>query len=406
MSSTEFNTGKKVEFNFEIYKLTFNPAAAIDEDPGEIAVEDLAEEGYQRPIPTPIRLRRLGLLHVLNDLSDSMNFFVDTKSSLAFVSSLGTGLMTAGFPFAGWLAERFGYQRTIICGLLFISFGLLLSSFTFSLWQVLITQGFVVGCGTCFVFYAATTITLPWFRQKRIIPTAAAATAIGLGGMTYALIAGAVNDPRILLRVNAAVIMLTFAATPFLKKRLPSLAREHVLGIHRLCDLRMLSLWVACFFASLAFLVPFHAFPIFSQNYTFSSPESAKLTASICCGIALGGASLSFISLYLGVLNVVTSSLLLGGIMCLTVWLFNTELAYLTAFCILHGTLSGAMLTLLPLIAFMFGAPSAIQTLGLLYYSNGIASMIGPPAISAFVELVPFKEPGHILSFLRFSLPH
>ncbi|KAJ9087660.1 hypothetical protein DSO57_1030965 [Entomophthora muscae] len=413
MSITEMDftkTGRRVDFKLQIQKLTFNPASAIDDDPGEEAEEKLAEEGYQRPLASPTFTRQawyvliasfivlffaVGPIYsyciVLNKLMVPMLPPSSPGASIALISSLACGLMAAGFPFAGWLAEKTGHRVLTVTGLLMTSVGLLLSSFSFSFWQVIITQGIMVGCGTCLVFYTASTISLPWFRLRRRIPIALNALAIGLGGVVYAFIYSTSLDSRTSLRISAAMVLFpSIIVTPFLKKRMPSLVRERVVDFSRLRDFRMLGLLIVCFLTSLSFLMPFNVFIIFSDDYSLSQAELTRLIAAICGGLALGGTVLPFLSIYLGIINTMLSSLFFVGLMGLTVWLFNTDFIALAAFAILHGMFSGSMLTMLPLSAFLLGVPSAIQTLGTMYLANGIATMIGPPTASAFIEMIPF----------------
>ena len=90
-----------------------------------------------------------------------------SPAEIDLIGTLAVSLMTIGAPFASaWTKSYSPKTVTFVGGVLFSS-GLLLASFSQSLWQFILTQGVVLGCGTCLLYIPAVTIV----SIQRPIPT-------------------------------------------------------------------------------------------------------------------------------------------------------------------------------------------------------------------------------------------
>jgi len=71
-------------------------------------------------------------------------------------------------PFAGYLVDRTGPRKTMVCGAAILSLGLILSSWANQLWHFYLTFGILSGVGLCLMGSVPfTTVIRNWFERKR-----------------------------------------------------------------------------------------------------------------------------------------------------------------------------------------------------------------------------------------------
>lgn len=87
----------------------------------------------------------------------------------AISSAASLNLLIYGFmaPFGGWLLDRFGPRRVLLCCLAVIAAGVTATVFVRELWQFLIAWGVVLGVATGATPSLAATITSRWFIARR-----------------------------------------------------------------------------------------------------------------------------------------------------------------------------------------------------------------------------------------------
>lgn len=129
-------------------------------------------------------------------------------------------------PFVMSIMRVIGFKITMLFGTALMLAGFILASFTTKLWQLYVTQGFMIGSSISFIFVPATTVLPGWFLKKRAVSMGLSLLGTGAGGVTYGL---AVNkmiqedgNPRWALRVlGISTTISCLLAIALIKQRNP-----------------------------------------------------------------------------------------------------------------------------------------------------------------------------------------
>ncbi len=104
------------------------------------------------------------------------------RTAAAF--SIGFIAATAYSPFIGILMDRLGPRYVIPLGALFVSAGLILSTYITQPWHLDLTLGVMVGGGSIFMSFLGHSLFLPyWFARKRGLAMGLAFSGVGAGSI-------------------------------------------------------------------------------------------------------------------------------------------------------------------------------------------------------------------------------
>ncbi len=105
-----------------------------------------------------------------------------SRGGAAGVQSVAYVIYIILAPLVGGLIDRFGPRRVIVPGILLLSIGLVLSSYTHRLVQFYFFYGMVAASGITFISITAySPILANWFEKKRGVASGFAASGMGLG---------------------------------------------------------------------------------------------------------------------------------------------------------------------------------------------------------------------------------
>ena len=108
------------------------------------------------------------------------------EGETAIVGSLATALMLGGGILTGPLARKYGCRITGMIGGIAVALGLLLSTYTDSLWHLYLSYGVIVGIGYAFSFVTAVIVIQQHFVTRRSLATGIAVSGSGIGTLVYA----------------------------------------------------------------------------------------------------------------------------------------------------------------------------------------------------------------------------
>ncbi|PCH01693.1 Major facilitator superfamily domain, general substrate transporter [Penicillium occitanis (nom. inval.)] len=121
-----------------------------------------------------------------------LEFYLDNDyfpgtSSLDYSLVGGTNFLAALWvaPFVNILAGYAGTKACMLLGSGLISGGLVAASFAREFWQLMITQGIMVGAGMGFLYDSTVPIVSQWFWKKRSFAQGITAGGSGLGGLIF-----------------------------------------------------------------------------------------------------------------------------------------------------------------------------------------------------------------------------
>lgn len=126
-------------------------------------------------------------------------------------------------PLAIKVVDKFGIRVALFIGVVLMNGSLIGASFATDIWHLYVAQGLGFSFGVGFFFVACQNIICQWFTKRRGLASGLAATGTGVGGLTYALVAGHMIDTMstgMALRIIAIISFgVTFVASIFIQDR-------------------------------------------------------------------------------------------------------------------------------------------------------------------------------------------
>ncbi|KAI9296040.1 MFS general substrate transporter [Neoconidiobolus thromboides FSU 785] len=322
------------------------------------------------------------------------NVFKDqaNTSIISLIGSTSLALLSAGGIISGRLCDRFGYVKMALIGNFIFSISLLLASFSTEVWHLFLTQGIMLGMSSSMAFFPAVSISSQYFKKYLGVATGICVAGSGIGGLVLSPITQKLLEVlgfRWTLRIMALFALIGGSiASLFIKQRIFSKRMGKFIDFTIFKDKRFLLLVAGGFISSLGYLIPFLILPSYAKDCNIGVGESAILLGVLNGGNALGRVFLGIMADKLGKLNIMALGIFFTGLFCLISWLFSSTFVSLIIFCILYGSVAGALIALLPVTsASLFGLNNLATINGLLYVANGIPSLIGTPLATALINL-------------------
>jgi MFS family permease len=116
----------------------------------------------------------------------------DATAAMLSVHILAYGLVS---PIAGYLVDRTGPRKTMVCGASILSLGLILSCWGNNLWHFYLSFGVLSGAGLCLMGSVPfTTVIRNWFERKRGLALSIIFCGAGMGFIFYPPIAWLIDS--------------------------------------------------------------------------------------------------------------------------------------------------------------------------------------------------------------------
>ena len=119
----------------------------------------------------------------LKPLEDSTGWKRSSVSAIALMNWIAMGI---GSFASGYLSDRFGTRRVVLCGGLLVGGGLILSGRVETLWQFYLTFGVLVGFGVSCFYVPLTVTAIRWFEHRRGLAASIVSSGNGLGTLVLA----------------------------------------------------------------------------------------------------------------------------------------------------------------------------------------------------------------------------
>ncbi|CCF60276.1 hypothetical protein KAFR_0J02120 [Kazachstania africana CBS 2517] len=110
-----------------------------------------------------------------------------TKYDYALIAGLTVGIGQGFSPIAVLLSRIFGMKQVMFIGSILYLAANILASFTTKLWQLYVTQGFLVGLSIALNFAPGNTLLAGWFLKKRAVALGISFFGTGAGGVVFGL---------------------------------------------------------------------------------------------------------------------------------------------------------------------------------------------------------------------------
>ena len=124
--------------------------------------------------------------------------------------------MTIGAPYASAWTKSYSSRTITFIGAVLFALANVLASFGQALWHFQLTQGLLLGCGTCLAYMPAVTVPPGWFNERRGLAMGIVLSGTGIGGTLWAPVLRALNAEigfKNTLRLTGALSFLLVAGS-------------------------------------------------------------------------------------------------------------------------------------------------------------------------------------------------
>ena len=366
---------------------------------------------------------------VYQELYESLDgpFANATPAQIDLIGTLGVSLMTIGAPYASAWTKSYSPRTIILIGAVLFALANVLASFCQALWQFVLTQGLLLGCGTCLAYIPAVTVAPGWFKERRGLAMGIVLSGTGIGGALWAPVLRALNANigfRNTLRLTGGLSFVLIAASGWILKWHPEIEsqnqQEATPGQSRLRP--PLANWqvvqsrvflaqaTGAVLQAAAYYTPVYFISTHARTLGYSSTAGANFIALSNGTSACGKVVLGYIADRCGRLNVLFLCTLLSATSTLALWLSSTTamdektaMALFAAYVVLYSVTAGAYVSLSPTVLVeLFGVQHFASVNGLLYMLRGLGTLIGTPSAGA---LIRHKSKTVVHSKLAFKSP-
>eukprot|EP00744_Colponema_vietnamica_P002335 GILI01003683.1.p1 GENE.GILI01003683.1~~GILI01003683.1.p1 ORF type:complete len:491 (+),score=119.33 GILI01003683.1:226-1698(+) len=307
------------------------------------------------------------------------------RGTVAWIASMGGGLLTGIAFFSGRLADIYGNRLIIASGSVFVGGGFFLASFVSEVWQLFLSLGLVVGIGFGLTFVPAVSIVAQWFTTRRGMATGVAVSGAGIGQFVFSpFIAYLLTEYgwRSCLRILGIISFGGIISTLYFFRRLsPPLSKSVGFKIDTsFFHIKSFNiLFFGTLIGTLGYMVPFSHLPAYSKGVGLTrsqaSLELAVMGIASACGRLFSGVAAD----KFGRVPSLTLTTLLGSI-TLSLWPLCDDFNSIATFAVFFGFLAGGFISLLPTVAAeLFGLEKLGSVLGLVYSSSAVGNLLAGP---------------------------
>ncbi|KAJ5604431.1 hypothetical protein N7510_009585 [Penicillium lagena] len=357
---------------------------------------------------------------VYQDLYDSMAkepgtpFTGATPAQIDLIGTLAIALMTMGAPFSTAWTKHYSPRTVIWAGALVFVVSHCLASVSQALWQFTLTQGLLLGMGTCLTYMPSVTVAPTWFSHHRGLAMGIILAGTGVGGVVWPLAFRSLIVRvgfRNTLRITGAISFTLIAISGFFVKwpasQITRLQAENAASSRSSGILRIpLADWhvvrtrkfaahaLGAALQSAAYYTPVFFFASFARTLGYSSSTSANFIAISNAANALGKIVIGHAADRMGRLNTLFLTTMFSAVAVLALWLPaalvttpSSGSALFIAFTIFYGVFASAYVSLFPTsLVELFGVQNFASVNGVLYMVRGMATLIGTPVAGVLIR--------------------
>ncbi|KAL2859679.1 major facilitator superfamily domain-containing protein [Aspergillus pseudodeflectus] len=336
-----------------------------------------------------------------------------TGSSTALINLVGIlaiALMSMGGPFAMHWAKIYSPQAVIVAGGWVFGIAYILSSFGKALWHFALTQGMLLGIGTCLAYVPTMSVAPTWFDKRRGLAMGVIISGSAVGGMIWPPALRAMITHlgfRNALRISGCISLVLVSVAGYALRWEPKFeeqVRIQTQGLRRRSgwmkapvvnyrvarSKRFLAQGLGCFLQSAGYSTPLFFYAAYASTLGYNATTAANF-------ITLNNAS-NFVSRIVigycadryGRINALVATTLLSAVAVFAFWIpsmFHTgEVSKASAdalfivFTILYGAFASAYISLFPAsLIELFGVQHFTSVNGALYLIRGVGALIGTP---------------------------
>ncbi|KAI0224759.1 hypothetical protein L0F63_006279, partial [Massospora cicadina] len=332
-----------------------------------------------------------GLIFTFNFFTEhyeTLPHYANCKHELVYVGTLNLAILNISSLFTGRLDDRFGHRRCILLGALVYTSALVLSAFATSLWQLILTQGLMLGAKRWGDIHAAISAPMQWFDKKRGLASGISMSGCGLGSLTMAL-----AFPRLLEKFGDRSVLLGFAAfsgSVMLISALVIRDQPKVIRGEVIWRPMFLLILVGNATATLGYIVPNYLMKPYAISLGYTNDTSSHILSTLCASATASRVIGGVLADRLGAINTLNLATVIMALSCSAMWVFSKTSETLLLFGLVFGLGVGGFVSLPPMITSqLFGIVGLSTINGWLYFTAAFPALLGVPIANKIIELTP-----------------
>ena len=349
-------------------------------------------------------------------LEPSNPFTGASPAEIDLIGTLSVAFMTIAAPFSTAWTKRFSPRLVIVLGGGLFFLACLLASFSERLWQFQLTQGLLLGLGTCFAYMPAVTVAPTWYGPRRGLALGIILAGTGVGGLVWAPVIRALNATvgyRNALRISGGLcgglISLSAGVMKWDSVTRARLEVENQAGPKtlwgRLFSIPLIDWRVAktrlftgqllgAAFQSAAYYTPVFFFSAYARTLGYSAASGANFIAINNACNAAGKVIIGSVADRYGRVNTLLATTLISAVASFAFWLPSAldqsqgvSRGLFIVYAIAYGTFASAYVSLFPTsLVEVFGPAQFASVNGVLYMARGLATLVGTPVAGLLIR--------------------
>ncbi|KAI8321787.1 MFS general substrate transporter [Martensiomyces pterosporus] len=309
--------------------------------------------------------------------------FVGTPATtLSWIGTLITALMLSCNILTGALADIKGYRFTAYIGTVLCTAAYILASFATQVWQLILTQGVLLGIGASFLIAPSISIPPQWFNRYRGLASGVAVAGSSFGGLWFTAATQAMIDNLGAAWALRILGILTFVVTGLMNlfyfRRVPAKPRKSLFEyraakrlVFWLISVEACSIYIG--YWALTFYIGTTA-----KQLGGSFRDGSNLLLVLNAGSAVGRILAGVVADMFGNINTLLTSFFLTVVIEMPLWMMARSIGPLYALCALYGMVSPTFISINPVIvSTQFDTDVLASVMGMINLFAGLGVLAG-----------------------------
>ncbi|KAI0066396.1 monocarboxylate transporter [Artomyces pyxidatus] len=308
------------------------------------------------------------------------------EALVSLVGTIGSGLTWSGSIFVSPLISVVPNLKVItLTGVLIMSLGIILASFSSELWHLFMTQSLLYGVGSSLLYYPIMSLTPPFFDRHRGFAMGTVLAGSGIGGLVLAPALHILLERvgiRLTLRILGLWNLVVGIPVACVVRRPPGFSRRGAARINLSLAKRgtFMLQSLAAFLQAAGNVIPLYYLTTYSTSVlSYSSSTGSLLLAVNSATNSASRIAMGVLADHVGRQNTMIASVLLSGISVFALWMDASRARFL-AFVVLYGIYAGGYNALLPTtITEVYGVQNYASVNAAIYFIRGLGAVFGAP---------------------------
>lgn len=348
---------------------------------------------------------------------DTSTPFTGTSSAIiSLIGTLSIALMSMGGPFVMTWAKLYGAQRVIMAGGIVLGLGCILASLSERVWEFALTQGLLVGIGTCMAYVPTMSVAPTWFDKRRGLAMGIVISGSACGGMIWPPVLRAITSHlgfRNALRISGCLVIFFVPLAGYTLRWEPSFRdklQAQMAGLSKTTgwikvplvnwevarSKKFVSQALGCFLQSTGYSTPLFFYAAYARALGYDSAMADNFITWSNASNFVSRIVIGYAADKCGRLNVLFLTTIMSTVAVFAFWLpstFGGDTVSLSAadvlfilFAIVYGCFGSAYISLFPAsLIELFGVQHFTSVNGALYLIRGIGALLGTPLTGLLV---------------------